>query len=136
MRVSFTCLLVMLFLAAGCSKPAFYWYRADTSFEEAMTDYCECSEQASERAAEAVAEEYFERLRSPIPPSDAYVHPGGHDRPSALSTDDDEFGWGELYKQNAFNGCMRSRSYVKLKAHRVSPNLRTKSLSMGAIAGR
>ena len=100
-----------------------------------MTDYCECSEQATERAAEAVAEEYFERLRSPIPPSDAYVHPGGHDRPSVHSTDD-EVGWGELYKQNAFNGCMRSRSYVKLKAHRVSPNLRTKSLSLGAIAGK
>ena len=135
MRVPVTCLLVILFLVAGCESPAFYWYRADTSFEQAMTDYGECREQATERAAEAVAEEYFAHLRSPTPPSGGYTHPGGHDRPDGLSTDA-EASWGELYKQNAFNGCMRSHGYVKLKKHRVSPNLRKKSLPLGAIAGK
>lgn len=135
MRVPVAFLLVIVFLVGGCSTPAFYWYRADTSFDQAKADYCECREQATERAAEAVAEEHFTHLRSPTPPSGTYTHPGGHDRPDGFSADA-EASWGELYRQNAFDGCMKSRGYVKLKSHRVSPNLRKESLPLGAIAGK
>ncbi len=134
MRTSVVFLVVMPLLAAGCSNPSFYWYHPDRTFEEAKTDYCECRDKASRQADEAVADEYFNHLRSParsgysydsLPPDDASA-----DVLDAQAT------WGELYEQNAFNGCMRSRGYVQLKAHRIRPGLRTKDLPMGAIAGR
>lgn len=134
MRTSVIFLAVIPLLAAGCSNPGFYWYRPDKTFEEAKTDYCECQDKARRQAAEAVADEYFDHLRSPTHPGYSYdSSPQDHAFTDAL---DAQATWGELYKQNAFNGCMRSRSYVQLKAHRVRSGLRTKDLPMGAIAGR
>ena len=134
MRTSVIILVVMPFLAAGCSNASFYWYHSDRTFEEAKSDYCECEDKARQQAAEAVANEYFDHLRSPTRPGYSYES----SRQDDVSTDalDAQATWGELYKQNAFNGCMRSRGYVQLQAHRVRSSLRTKDLPMGAIAGR
>ena len=44
--------------------------------------------------------------------------------------------WGNLYRQNAFNGCMLSRGYVRLKDYQLSSSYKTKELPMGAIAAR
>ena len=32
-------------------------------------------------------------------------------------------------------GCMEGRGYVRLKDHQLSPNLKTKALPLGGIAG-
>ena len=134
MRTSVIFLAVMPLLAAGCSNPSFYWYHPDRTFEEAKADCFECEDKARRQAAEAVADEYFDHLRSPTDPGYSY----DSSRQDDASTDalDAQATWGALYEQNAFNGCMRSRGYVQLQAHRVRPGLRTKDLPMGAIAGR
>lgn len=134
MRTSLLFLAVTLLFAAGCSNPAFCWYRPDKTLEEAKADYCECRDKARRQAADAVAGEYFDHLRSPAHPGYSYdSSPGDDGFPDAL---DAQATWGELYEHNAFNGCMRGRGYVQLKAHRVRSNLRTRNLPMGAIAGR
>ena len=134
MRTSVIFLVGMLLLAAGCSNPSFYWYYPDKTFEETKTDYCECRDKARQQAAEAVADEYFDHLRSPTRPGYSYDSSSRDD--ASADALDAQATWGELYKQNAFNGCMRSRGYVQLKAYRIRPGLRTKDLPMGAIAGR
>jgi hypothetical protein len=135
MRTSLIFLVGISLLAAGCSRPDFYWYHPDKSLDEANADYCECRDKADRQAAEAVAEEYFDHLRSPAHPGYSYGSPlddGG----SANDAIDAQMTWGELHKQNAFNGCMRGRGYLWLRAHRVPSSLRTKDLPLGAVAGR
>ena len=132
MRMSVILLVVISLLAAGCSRPEFYWYHPDKTLDDANADYCECRDEADRQAAEAVAEEYFDHLRSPAHAPHAYGSPpddGG-------SANDARMTWGELYKQNAFNGCMRGRGYLRLETHRVPSSLRTKNLPLGAVAGR
>ena len=133
-----TILPVMALLVAGvCSgpKPDFYWYHPGKTFQEAKADYSECKAQAEEEAAKAVEDKYFDRLRSPTVLAD-----GEESRTKRRKSDDPALQarteWGTLYKQNAFSGCMQSRGYVKLKDYQVSPDLKTKELPLGAIAGR
>ena len=134
---TFSILLVMvLFLATGCSgaKPEFYWYYPRKTLEEVKADYSECELQAEEEAAKAVEDEYFDRLRSPAALANGDEPPakkGKSKDPSAKAKAE----WGAMYKQKAFAGCMQSRGYVKLKGYQASPNLKTKELPMGAVAG-
>jgi hypothetical protein len=129
-------LIVLLLLAiAGCSQPDFYWYRVDATLEETEADYCACREQARQAAAEVVADEYFDRLRSPLYASDTYAAAGdqGMSPSEALNA---RTSWGALYEKNALAGCMKGSGYVPLEAHRVPSHLQTKDLPLGAIAGR
>lgn len=136
MRIKSIFLVATLFLVAGCSgsKPEFYWYQPDKTLEEVKADYAECESKAQEEAVKVVEEEYFDRLRSPTVLS-------GDEKPQkkkSKSVDPSlqaKVRWGELYKQNAFDGCMQGRGYVKLRPHQISPGLKTKELPLGAIAG-
>ena len=136
MKAQVILVVMVLFLAAGCSgpKPEFYWYYPGKTLKEAKTDYAECECKAQEEAAKVVEDEYFDRLRAPTA-----LEGGG--KPSAKGSKSDDpaelakADWGERYKQNAFAGCMQGRGYVKLKPGQVAPNLKTKELPLGAIAG-
>jgi len=129
-------LLVTVLLLAGCSssKPAFYWYYPGKTLAEVKADYAECESQAQEEAQEKVDQEYFDHLRSPTVLS-------GSEKPSTRKSKPGEAElkaksrWAELYRQNAFAGCMESRGYVKLKPGPAAQRLKTRKLPMGAIAG-
>lgn len=127
--------VLVLFLAAGCSgpKPQFYWYYPGKTLDEVKADYSECECKAQEEATKAVEDEYFDRLRSPavLAGEEASAKKNKSADPALQARTD----WGGLYEQNALAGCMQSRGYVKLRPDQISPDLRTKKLRMGAIAG-
>jgi hypothetical protein len=136
-----TLLLVLALLGvSGCagSKPAFYWYHPDRTFEEAKAEYAECEVKAQEEADAIVEDEYFERLRSPVVLSGDEEAMKKRKRQSksrdSASLARDE--WRDLYKQNAFSGCMTSRGYVQLRGYQLSKDFKTKELPLGAIAGK
>jgi hypothetical protein len=136
-----TLLLVLALLGvSGCagSKPAFYWYHPDRTFEEAKAEYAECEVKAQEDADAIVEDEYFERLRSPVVLSGDEEAMKKRKRQSksrdSASLARDE--WRDLYKQNAFSGCMTSRGYVQLRGYQLSKDFKTKELPLGAIAGK
>jgi hypothetical protein len=136
-----TLLLVLALLGvSGCagSKPAFYWYHPDRTFEEAKAEYSECEVKAQEEADAIVEDEYFERLRSPVVLSGDEEAMKKRKRQSksrdSASLARDE--WRDLYKQNAFSGCMTSRGYVQLRGYQLSKDFKTKELPLGAIAGK
>jgi len=135
MRTSILFLAAMLLTATGCSNPDFYWFRAGRTFEEVKTDYCQCRDKARRDAAEVVAEEYFDHLRSPARSPSSYDRSGDEDK-HTMDAAEARATWGALYEQNAFAGCMKGRGYVPLPAHRTSSGLRKKSLPLGAIAGQ
>ncbi len=128
---------MVLFLAAGCSapKPEFYWYHPGSTLEEVKADYSECQCKAQEEAAKVVEDEYFSGLRSPTALGTDEEPPAKKVK-SADPSLQAQAEWGEIYKQKAFSGCMENRGYVKLKPRQVSPNLKTKELPLGALAGK
>jgi hypothetical protein len=140
MKTHAALLVLVLLGAAGCSgaKPKFYWFHPDRTFDEAKADYEQCAAQAQEDAEKVTEDEYFERLRSPVVLSgdDEAIKqrkkPKKSEDPASLARDE----WRDLYKQNAFSGCMTSRGYVQLREYQVSASLKTKKLPLGAIAGR
>lgn len=135
MKASVLAWAALALAVGGCTKPEFYWYRAGTTFEEIDTDYCRCEEKARQRAAEVVADDYFNDLRSPLRTPSSFDAPGDEDR-ATLDDPDARTAWGQLYERNAFAGCMKGKGYVQLKAHRAPSHLRTKDRPKGAIAGR
>lgn len=140
MRTHVLLLVIVLLGTAGCagSKPAFYWYHPDKTFEEAKADYAECEVKAQEEAERIVEDEYFERLRSPVVLSgdEEAVKKRKRQTKSKDSASLARDEWQDLYKQNAFSGCMTSRGYVQLRGYQVSQDCRTKELPLGAIAGK
>ncbi len=129
--------VVVLLLAAGCSdpKPDFYWYHPEKTFEEVKAEYSECELRAQQEATKAIEGEYFDRLRSPVALANGGEPPAKKNKstdPSLQAKAD----WGALYKQNAFDGCMQSRGYVRLRGYQVPRTLKTKELPLGAIAGK
>jgi len=137
MRTQSVLLLLSLFLAAGCAgpKPPFYWYHPDKTLEEVKADYSECESKAQEEAAKMVEDKYFDHLRSPNALAAGEEPPAKKDKsadPELQARTD----WGKLYGRKAFAGCMQSRGYVKLRAYQVTPDLKTKELPLGAIAGK
>ena len=134
MKVPVTVFTAILLCAAGCSKPAYYWYSPDKTLEQARADYRECRRYARQEAAEAVADEHFDLARLPSRPPRSYGT--AHDIGPSEGPLDAWTTWGEMYQQNVFDGCMGQRGYARIKAHRLPSDLRTKSFSLGAIAGR
>ncbi len=137
MRTQLILLAAVLFLGAGCSgsKPQFYWFHPDKNFDEVKIDYTECEGQAEEESWKIVDREYFDRLRSPGALADEKTTKKARkksDDPAAQAKEE----WREVYKQKAFDGCMESRGYVRLRAYQVSDGLKKKELPLGAIAGR
>lgn len=128
-------LMAPLLFTAGCGGPAYHWYLPEGTFEQAKRDYSACKRCARREASQAVADEYIDRAASPRPRSRSYSTSHndlafGADPFDAWST------WGQMYQDNVFAGCMKRKGYQRLKAHRLPCDVRTKSLSMGAIAGR
>jgi len=134
MKTSAILLTAVLFLATGCSGSRYYWYHPDRTLEQAKADFDECKRKASREASEAAAEQYIRRTRSPGHAASSYNTPREHD------TQDDPdytwFTWGNPYKQSILAGCMKAKGYTRLPAHRLPDKVRTKTLSLGAIAGR
>ena len=134
MKTSAIVLTAILFLATGCSCSRHYWYRPDRTLEQARADYHECQRKASHEAFEAATEQYIQRTRAPGHAASSY------NTPREESTFDDPvytwLTWGDLYEQNVFAGCMKAKGYTRLQAHRLPDKVRTKTLSLGALAGR
>lgn len=128
-------LMVVILAVAGCSGPRSYWYQQSRTLEQARVDCLDCQRQARQEAGEAAADKYVRHIDSPLYRPDYY----GTDR-DHVGSDEDLIGSrptdGGVYEQNVFAGCMKRKGYQKLKAHRLAPDARTKSLSMGAVAGR
>lgn len=127
----------MLFLGAGCSgpKPQFYWHHPEKTIDDIKSDYGECESQAEEESWKVVDREYFDRLRSPAALGDEEAAKKARrksDDPAAQAKEQ----WRQIYKQKAFDGCMESRGYVRLRPYQVADNLKKKELPLGAIAGR
>jgi len=130
MKVPAALLTLTLLFVVGCTPgPTHYWYHPDKTLEQAKEDCRACQDRAEEEAGEMAAES--ERLEA---------------RSQSRASDD---GWkfydeqvksrsnlGMMYRENVFEGCMQSKGYVKVKDYRLPSNLRTKSYSMGAVAGR
>ena len=134
MKARIVLLTALLFLVGGCFRPGFYWYRPDKTIEQAKADYCWCEQKARQEATEAVADDYLDH-NFPVDPPGSYSGPQDsslypHDPFNAWLT------WGDTYKRNVFAGCMKQRGYQQVKPYRLPSNAQTKSLSMGAIAGR
>jgi len=126
---------MLLLLAAGCGKPSCYWYHPERDLERAREDYCACKSYARKESREALADEYPGFARMPGTLSYSHGTP-----PSGTGPADDPLdAWlsdGQMYEQNVFAGCMKRRGYTKVKSHRLPTGLRTKSLSLGAVAGQ
>jgi len=136
MNVRITALTVVIFAVAGCSRSHSYWYQQGKTLEQAQADCSDCQRQARQEAGQAAADEYAGHIDSPLHRRGDYGT--FHDN---LESDDSSFidaspMHGGLYEQNVFAGCMKHKGYQKLKAHRLPPRTRTRSLSMGAVAGR
>ena len=130
-----TALTMVLFAVAGCSGPRSYWYQQGKTLEQARADCLDCQRQARREAGEAAADEYSSRINSPLYRPDYY----GTDHDHVGSADDVIDPWptsGGVYEHNIFAGCMERKGYEKLKAYRLPSDTRTKSFSMGAVAGR
>ncbi len=129
-------LMVIALAVAGCSQSHSYWYQRGKTLEQAQADCRDCRRQAQQEAGEAAAHEYISHL-------DSSLHRRGdfgafHE---SLESDDSTFidaspAPGGPYEQNVFDGCMKRKGYQQLKSHRLPPDARTKSLSLGAVAGR
>ena len=135
MNARIMALTVAIFAVAGCSRSHSYWYQQNKTLEQARADCLDCQRQARREAGEAAADQYMRHIDSPLHRPGDYAT--DHDRVGP----DDEYihSWptsGGVYEQNVFDGCMKHKGYQKLKSHRLPPNTRTKSLSLGAVAGR
>ena len=135
MRLSILFLTIVLLVAAGCGGPSHYWFQRGMTFEQARADYCDCEREARQEASAAVAQKYRDRVNSPLQPPAAYSSPRD-DAVFAEDPFDAWVTWGQTYQQNVFTGCMKRRGYELLKSGRLPARLRTRDLSLGAIAGR
>ena len=122
--------ILLLFLLAGCAPgPTHYWYHPDKTLEQAKEDYRECKSRAQDEAGEAVADDHLVRARSRSRSSDEGWE-FYDERVGSVSS------WGAMYQQNVFEGCMQGKGYLKVRDYRLPSGLRTKSYSLGGIAGQ
>lgn len=130
MKVPATFLAPMVLILVGCAPgPTHYWYHPDKTLEQAKEDCRACEARAEEVAGEMAAEEEQMQVRSQSRASDdgwKFYDEQVRSRSN----------FGTRYRENAFEGCMRSRGYMKIKDYRLPSGLRTKSYSMGAVAGK
>jgi len=124
----------LLFLMAGCSSPAFYWYQPDQPLEEAEADYCECLDQASQTAGDLMGSQHDDRLG---PPADKAAPGARHERDrSPAEAREVRRAWRERYEQGVLADCMRERGYLRLRPELVPRDVRTKKFPHGAVAGQ
>ena len=135
MNVRITVLTTVIFALAGCGGSHSYWYQQGKTLEQARADCLDCERQARQEAGEAASYQYVRHIDSPLYRPRDY----GSDRDRVMPDDDYVHSWpapAGVYEQNVFDGCMKRKGYQKLKSHRLPANTRTKSLSLGAVAGR
>jgi hypothetical protein len=134
MKASIALLLMILFLAAGCSSPDAYWYRPDRTLEQVRADYRECKDAAHREAVAAVSHEYVDRTQSPT------RLPGDYGSAREGSEFDDPLdswsAWRTPYERNVLAGCMKQKGYQQVPHYRLPSGARTKKFRFYAIAGR
>lgn len=130
MKATAILLTLMLFLLIGCPPgPTHYWYHPDKTLEEAKGDYRQCESRAEDEAGEAVAEEQHPQARSRSRSSDdEWKFYDEHVKSMS--------GLEAMYEKNIFEGCMRSKGYIKVQDYHLPSDLRTKDYSKGGVAGR
>ena len=69
MKISAAPLIAMLFLAGGCSSPAYYWYDPDRTLAEAKADYMDCRDQARQVSRDVINDQHYDRFAPPDGPS-------------------------------------------------------------------
>ena len=134
MKALATVSIAVLFLAAGCSSPAFYWYHPDRTIDEAKADYTECRDQARQKAADVISDQHYDRL----PP------PDGSSAARNLREQDKKTGnpretqaaWRERYEESVVADGMRDKGYMALRPDRIPRGVHTRKLSKGGVAGR
>lgn len=130
MKVSAVLLALTVFLLVGCAPgPTRFWYHPDKTLEQAKVDCRACQSRAEDEAGEMAVEEEHRQARSQSRSSDDGWKFYDEQVKSRSSL-------GTMYKKNVFDGCMQGRGYIKVEDYRLPSNLRTKSYSMGAVAGR
>ncbi len=130
MKVPVVLLALTVSLLVGCAPgPTHFWHHPDKTLKQAKEDCRACRSRAEDEAGEMVAEEERRQVRSRSRSSDDGWEFHDEQVTSRASV-------GTMYKKNVFEGCMRGRGYIKVKDYRLPSNLRTKSCSMGAVAGR
>jgi hypothetical protein len=134
MKASIASLLMMLFLAAGCSGPDAYWFRPDRTLEQVGTDYRECRDAARREAAAAVSQQYVDRTQSPT------RMPGDFGSAREGSAFDDPLdswsAWRTPYERNVLAGCMKQKGYQQVPYDRLPSGTRIRKYHFGGIAGR
>jgi hypothetical protein len=130
MKVPAAFLTLTLLILVGCAPgPTHYWYHPDKTLEQAKEDCRACQTRAEGEADEMAAEADRWETRSQSRASDDGWKFYDEQVKSRSNL-------GTMYRDNVFEGCMRSKGYVKIKDYRLPSNLRTKSYSLGAVAGR
>lgn len=135
MRLLLTLLLVLAFLATGCSSPTYYWYHPDRTLDDAKADFAECLNQAHGKAKDVIDEQHYDRLPPPDGPSAISGSPKDQGR-TAEDPDKTQRIWSERYEQSVLNDCMRSKGYLRLRPDRLPRGVHTKKFDQGAVAGR
>ncbi len=127
--------LAIVFLAGGCSNPAFYWYHPDRTLDEAKADFVACRDDARQKAGDMISDQHYDRLPPPDGPSALQSTPRDPGR-SATDARETQKAWRERYEQSVITDCMRDKGYVRLRPDRVPHSVRTRKLPQGAVAGR
>lgn len=127
--------IAAIFLATGCSNPAFYWYHPERTLEEAKADYSACLDVAQQKAADVIGGQHYDRLPPPDGPSALTGSPADRGRSAADPRETQEV-WRERYEQSVLADCMREKGYMKLRADRLPRDLNTEKVPEGGVAGR
>jgi hypothetical protein len=134
MKALATVSIAVLFLAAGCSSPAFYWYHPGRTIDEAKADYAECRDQARQKAADVISDQHYDRL----PPPDGSSAARNLREPDKTARNPREIqdAWRERYAESVVADCMREKGYMMLKPDHIPRGVHTRKLSQGGVAGR
>jgi hypothetical protein len=135
MRISAALLIAMLFLAGGCSSPAYYWYDPDRTLEEAKADYMDCLDQARHESGNVINDRHYDRLAPPEGPSALTDLPPDQSRKVANPRETQK-AWRELYEQSIIADSMRDKGYLQVSADRLPRHMPTKKVPEGGVAGR
>ena len=135
MKISAALLIAMLFLAGGCSSPAYYWYDPDRPLEEAKADYMGCADQARQKSGDVITDQHYDRFAPPDGPSALARSPQDRDR-TAANPRETQKAWRERYEQSVIADGMRDKGYLQITPDRVPHNVQTKKILKGGVAGR
>jgi hypothetical protein len=135
MRVSVALLIAMLFLAGGCSSPAYYWYDPGRTLDEAKADYMDCLDQASRESGNVINDQHYDRAAPPD--GSAASTSSTQDRArTATNPRETQKAWRQQYEQSIIADGMRNKGYLLVSAGRLPRHMPTKKVPEGGVAGR